>query len=561
MLQAVFGKSIPDCQVGGKQVHLATLIMQQAINNQFIWTRERSLRLIQRVVDFAHLPKNNSFYRDIVSKLQAVCPCKTLSATSYKQENSKINEVIKELKANGANLKELTLNEVNDELLEVVSMSCSQLESLSIKQINGSAEVTDKGLFALTKLEKITAFTLEGNFLFVSEEGLRKLLSCRRFVDNLTELRLDSLVVTDVIYNIIMAYKKIAYLSLHTYFLTPIISTYYLPASLSGFELEQSTDFAAPLFSDALVAQLANLRLTILKLKGEGNVSEGVLCTTLQNQRNLLTLSLDLGALTPKILDSIPANILNLTLSKLQGILDYKPLFQKQSKLFKLFLHEATQLKDEHLSYLKAPIGVLLLDAPLLRSIPVFMSLRKLVVKNNELLEPDSFEVLKSCAKLDDFSVINCPRFDSSVLESFLNSSLKHQIKKMALVKTGVSDLMALTEFGNLRSIAISKCFSVNASHLCAFLGSTSLQTTVKGLYLDDLALKKVHLMLLCEFGYLVALYVGNPNYLTDTEKEDVVKLPNLLTNNAIVYIWEGEERLHEYEHAYSSVKKGTDPK
>lgn len=561
MLQAVFGKSIPDCQVGGKQVHLATLIMQQAINNQFIWTRERSLRLIQRVVDFAHLPKNNSFYRDIVSKLQAVCPGKTLSATSYKQENSKINEVIKELKANGANLKELTLNEVNDELLEVVSMSCSQLESLSIKQINGSAEVTDKGLFALTKLEKITAFTLEGNFLFVSEEGLRKLLSCRRFVDNLTDLRLDSLVVTDVIYNIIMAYKKIAYLSLHTYFLTPIISTYYLPASLSGFELEQSTDFAAPLFSDALIAQLANLRLTILKLKGEGNVSEGVLCTTLQNQRNLLTLSLDLGALTPKILDSIPANILNLTLSKLQGILDYKPLFQKQSKLFKLFLHEATHLKDEHLSFLKAPIGVLLLDAPLLRSIPVFMSLRKLVVKNNELLEPDSFEVLKSCAKLDDFSVINCPRFDSSVLESFLNSSLKHQIKKMALVKTGVSDLMALTEFGNLRSIAISKCFSVNASHLCAFLGSTSLQTTVKGLYLDDLALKKVHLMLLCEFGYLVALYVGNPNYLTDTEKEDVVKLPNLLTNNAIVYIWEGEERLHEYEHAYSSVKKGTDPK
>ena len=402
---------------------------------------------------------------------------------------------------------------------------------------------------------------MDGIFPYLSEEGLKKLLSSKHFVFQVKDLNIHSILITDAIYNIVMSYKSLQILSLHSYYLTPAIATFFPPQSLKGFKLEQTPGFAPSPFSDMLVSVLANYRLTTLQLKGDASITEDVLCACLQKQMMLLALDLDLQPLTPKILESIPANIFRLNLAQLEEIIDFKPFFSKQNKVIELHLHQAAHLTVEYLSVLKAPIKSLLLDAPLLRAIPQFTTLEEFTIKNNQLLESESFQKLNNLTSLTVLSVINCPRFDSNVLESFYRSSLRHQLRRLELVNVGVSDLMPLTEFGNLRSIALRKCFNVNATNLCNFLGSTALQTTVKGLYLDSLVLKKIHLMLLCEFGYLVALYIGNPNYLTEAEKEDAVKLPNLLTNNAIVYIWNGGSQLDEYNQAYSLVKQGTDPK
>ncbi|MFN4173962.1 MAG: hypothetical protein ACK4HV_02520, partial [Parachlamydiaceae bacterium] len=269
MLSAIFGRSQPQGFSSDRQVPLITFIMQQATAFSSVWNHAPCIKEIKRAIDFSRLPKDHPFYQETMKRFQFIRPGKALPSSSFNQENAKIREVIESIQKNGLQYSELNLNDVNDELLEAIKTFCKNLKTINIKQRDGYASLSDKGLIALAGLPQLKSVTIEGVFPQVSEEGLKKLLSSKTFVNQVSDLSLHLLQITDAVYAIICAYERLNFLSLHAYYLTPAIATFFPPASLKAFKLEQTPGFAPSPFSNMLISLLANIQLTTLCLKCE----------------------------------------------------------------------------------------------------------------------------------------------------------------------------------------------------------------------------------------------------------------------------------------------------
>lgn len=476
----------------------------------------------------------------------------------YIQKNTKVCDVTAYVNANGINLKTMILTSINDELMKIIGLFCTNLEEFvfNMRLDRTNQLLTFKGLInlaALSSLKKLTFNCWNAPFTTQDLNELLKMPSLRK---NLTELNIASYVFDDTSLAILSKYEQLQTLSLSSPNITSagmerFIRSRAAQTTLTTFSAFQGENWST-LISDKFLEGLANCnKLTGLRLDGRWestDQTDKLFNNVLEKLRDLRVLEVggrpltNEGAIAIRFLPLVnlfiwdcsrleqgeykllwtPVGIKVLGMGKCHRLKDLSPI-NDMSDLLHLTLDLSDARNLEH--------GI----NPICDSAVMQRQLQTLCVKGN--FPTNSTELGKiGCLKgLHTLRVIDVPKFNDESLKGLIAKN--PNIDTYEFNHVSISDhYLGLFNSIIVRNLMLANCFAITKTGLAELLSLPALRNQLVKLSVYNQEMSPTTVQCLRELPKLTVLMAGNP----DLPLEDFDVMPNVKERNGVLLPFNG---------------------
>lgn len=478
--------------------------------------------------------------------------------TTFSQNSLTIAEVKTAIQTHGANWTEVCLNNVDDEMLQMMSQICTNMTSLRILE-KCSAErtsFTDDGLPFIAKMTQLTTLELGiWTNVMISSEGLQDLLKQDAFVKNLKELNLMTLLSGDEILPVVSKYTGLTkFVCTMGYLTTAGLTTYLQYAlhktTLKTLNLNLNCTVVAP---EALVALPSFTNLTNVAIDAKWNVTDANILTFLKAKPGLTSLELAGYALSQPIVDQIATmkELEQLCLNDCSKVGKFDGLLDAMKNLQVLLLGEAKDFTDDNLATVACYpnlCSLSLLNASNIYqglrtfcNAPAMSNLRSFHLTGNSILTSHELSYLGNLAslqtlRLERIAFMNDDAFEEMTYKKPMVESL--QALELNQVSLDDKSIRRFSRFRGLKTLMWTNCYAISLLGMSSFMTSSNLKYTLRKLYLDGVPMRWRTAEDFDDFRKLDALCLGNLNLNEDTFDAilDVIwKLPTIKKNNVQV--------------------------
>lgn len=470
----------------------------------------------------------------------------------------RLDAMIKKIADEGASWKKLSLNTVTDEILEVVSTTCTNLETLVLDSrldewYQLETKLTDNGISALTKLTHLKEFTFKGWAISVSEQSFFNLLSTPEIQSKLTSLNLYTLIFGNSLIPVLNKLPALQHLQLHTCSITTTaMATLSLPSTIKTLNVTQSTGMLIPIIDDSVLKQFSNFTsLESLTLGGLMNCTEAGVIGLISKLPNLSKLSWGTFAMTDKIVAALPPKLTHLALGNCsqvsnQGFGGLIPtltslvsLQLQKSNGFAAFIPPLSGIVN-NTTQLPNTLKNLYVHTSWISSYAGLPPVTSLTLQGAGEINPSAFGNELGKLPLKTLRIINCDTFTDQQLHRLSNTPLVHTLANLQIIKaplTGMS-VKSLERFTKLKALMLGQVgFDEEGS--TAFFNSSILSKRITHLFLNCFVITPELKATLENWPNLEVLFVGNVLELPWDQRN--FKVASLEKKNGMLSTWAGE--------------------
>lgn len=469
-----------------------------------------------------------------------------------------LDAMIKKIASEGASWTKLSLNTVTDEILEIVSTTCTNLETLVLDSrldnwYQLETELTDKGITALTKLTNLKEFTFKGWAVSVSEVSFFNLLTNPEIQSKLTSLNLYTLIFGDSLIPVLNKLPALQNLELHTCGITTAaMATLSLPSTIKTLNVTQSTGMLIPVIDDTVLKQFSNFTsLESLTLGGLMNCSEAGVIGLIVKLPNLKKLSWGTFAMTDKIAAALPPQLTHLALGNCSQISNqgFGGLIPTLTSLVSLQLQKSNGFAAfqppisgivNNTTQLPKTLKNLYLHTSWISSYAGLPPVTSLTLQGAGEINPSAFSNELGKLPLKTLRIINCDTFTDQQLRHLSNTPLVHTLANLQIVKaplTGAS-VQSLERFPKLKALMLGKV-GFDEEGASAFFNSSILSKRITHLFLNCFVITPQLKAILERWPNLEVLFLGNTLELPFDQGN--FKVVNLEQKNGMMSTWAGE--------------------
>ena len=487
--------------------------------------------------------------------------------TRFSQGNMTIEEVSAVIVSQGKHLQDLTLTEVNDQLMQLIAIHCKGLIYLSIHQRpnHPPMDFSDKSLESIGELEQLNRLHLDlWESLKISRPALLKLLNKDHLRENLTDLNLSSYQVNDDVLKAISSYRRLetfhaASGSFTHLGIAAFLASTSIRQTMRSLSLNMGVQWGI-LVTNAVLANLLPLTsLRELTLNGKWKIGDNSLQEILKFRNNLTKLCLTGIAINSKDAAMIGnmADLSELFIGDASALTseDLSKIFflnHKQNlrvlgirKGFNLSISNIFELRIlpnlQHLTLSDCGGRFFgeclqqLCDSHFLQG-----KLRYLEICDNRWVTGKALAEIGKLASLECLRIDNCPQFNNESLKGLIEGPAKDKLRELELSTVAVTNIEMLGAL-NLTTLMLSNCFSVPVEKWIEFLKQANLKDKLQKLYLNFAVIQPNMVKLFEAFKELRVLIVGNPLEL-DNQDQKRLDLENLRRNKGRVEVFEGDK-------------------
>lgn len=471
-----------------------------------------------------------------------------------------IEEVKDKIRKEGGNLKSLSLNEVDDELLVLISANCSQLQILEIRQRADRyyEKLTNKGLIEIAKLKKLTAFTFEvSNPSIEDDKGLAFVI---KSLPLLTELNLETWFISDLSIASINTLSSLTSLSLSTYMLPDTSLVKLKVPTLTKLALTQMTGANTNLLTDAVLLQFSGIfkKLTSLTIAGQQTVTNEGATALINSNPHLTQLAWSGFGFSDTVTQAIPSTVTYLAIDASSVTnTGWGILLQRLTSLQSLRVEKgggfASGLPspeyNDNIQQLPKTLRHLYVDSDQLYSLEGMPPLESLALENMRLVDPSVYRAIMNLP-LTTFRAINCPVNDQ-ILGILIEGQMVATVQNLEFCNCPIGDrsVKFVEKFSNLRVLMIAECNSITQEGLEQLLKSPTLRRIIEKLYLYNFPIKlEEYTEWLNQWPKLDDFFGGN---LLGQSLNQALKIRRLEQRNLVNKYWMGAPLPYEtFVHA-----------
>ncbi len=491
------------------------------------------------------------------------------SNTVFYQLNLTLEETKKRIRENGENFTKLVMNDLDDELMKLITEKCAQLQSFSlVKSLKGfpMEHFSDKGFESIAELKKLTTLNLwMDNAYYISTDAMQKVLRNAHFHDTLEVFTIASYFTKEML-NECIKFKNLTELGISVFSFEALPLDRLLKESHSKATLQKIQLNFSPLyvldtpFTDAMLKHLSEyIHLSSLGVTATWKVQETVVVSTLQALTKLEHLSfcgpLNLTSMTAVAQEIGQHHVLkSLSLGDCHALMysDYPLFIHSSMQLKSLFLNKAyglgmygnmrslgtlSQLSTLSLSDYRGIGG----ELPELFKFENIQNLQSISLSN------DIWTLSSHWKKITELKVLtlrisNCAKFNDPCFEALANSSLAGRLQGLELNNVSISKntIGGFSKFTNLNTLMICTINAVVETGIYEFLSLPNLQQSLRRYSLYNISLSKKELELLADYPNLEVLIVGNAfSFNNKEELKMFFHLKNI--KHAQTELYEGE--------------------
>lgn len=554
--------ALPD--VSSKKPHTFNVLSKINIDQ---FTRE-GLLFFRKVIDLSEM-KDHPLSKKVDAALQNTPLAKKPTIPFYeespedsdptfqKQGFLKIDEMKKRIINEGSTFTKLSLNCVDDELLELVGANCPNLTSLviRIRQDRPPMHLTDKGITALAKLTNLTEFTFFGwEAMYVSEQSFLYVFSTPAFQSKVTKLHFFSPIFGPDLVPVLNGLKVIEDLGFHTGGIpSTAMQSLQLPPTITTLGIGQATSINVGIIDDIVLKKIATF--TSLKslsvqslMKG---VTEGAIISLLKALPNLEHFSWNGSSMNDNIVSHLPSGLVSLSMSDCTQVSNqaFATLIPRLTVLKSLLVMKGsgfvsapgTDLTDI-MALLPRDMVSLYVDSTWISSFKTIPpQLKSLTLQNIRWTAPNAFADLKDLP-LETLRIIKCNTFGSEALQHVLSGTMKKTLVSLGLVKLPISpaSIKSIESLEKLKILLISQCGGLEVDGARALLSSPTLRGQLTHLLLNEQVVKPEYYELLDQWRSLMILFIGNALELPYKDQDKIWDVRNIKLRNGVGVYWAG---------------------
>jgi len=482
---------------------------------------------------------------------------KTFAVTEaqYDQKTTSIADAKAYLASHGSEFTEITLTNVDDDLLQTVKDHCPNLKAFAIASSYLLEHLTDAGMQTIATFPQLTSLSFDAFWAInVSYDGIEAMLNGQTNVE-----ALSLAIGNDHILSLIGQYSNLKCFNFTSYDVTSsgleaFIQSSTLVSTLTALNL----DVDPVAFTDAFVQGLAKyMQLSELSLNGSWSATTDNVVALFQALTNLT--KLELAGLAIRSAHVAPIgqmqNLTTLALtncSKLAHNRDYKTLFTNLTNLQVLTLGKATGFTYEQCHLIaKLPLKALSLSDTLLyddgleklcNSSTLQQSLESLMLINEESIDNSGFGPLQKLS-LKTLCLEHCPWFNDTSMQLIMTGNLANSLEALELQKVYISDatIHTLEHCPKLNTLMFVRNNAVTEEGMKTLLQLTPLHKSIKHLYLAEVIITSEMVPLFGAYENIESLLIGDAlDFNIFTDGDALFKLPNIKQNHTLTAVFLG---------------------
>lgn len=559
--------------VNGKEAPLLGMFVEKTKDlRDFATLSQGVLRWMKNACDYYGLNGNDSLYKKVALALsksskvaKRVFQGEVNEASSH-QGLETLDQIKAKVKAEGSSIKTLSLNDADNDLMQLIVMACPNLEELRIRPRADCLmqTLTDAGLQLIPQLKQLKRLELNvWSCVSLTSASLTTILSDAGLQSRAVELRMMAPGVNDTMIPLIAKFTKLEHLTLTSCFLTTTgLSGLTLPAGLRELNLNQSTSMSVVAFNDTVLTRIAKCpSLTSLVIGGDNKISEEGVIAVLKALPNLRQLTWNDFPFSLKIMNHLPDGIHSLSIGDLSGLFYINGLqdFLKRAKaLVSLSIQNTDPMSafgSEDLDgYLPSTLKHLNLSTSGLSTLTFLPSmLETLTIQGSTLITPSQFKEVSKLS-LTTLRLINCPTLNDEAFHHLMQGPLIETMHTFEVYNATIShkSVPLFTQIPKLHTLMIGQCYNIGIEGLKDLLKSPNLRERITRLFLDTPIIHEDMIELFNYFKNLKVLFIGNMlEYpLTQKAQEKIMNVRSVKSKNGVAVSWYGEMTTQAFNQA-----------
>lgn len=530
-----------------------------------------TLRWMKNTCDYYGLSPEHAFYQKIMlglSKCQNIAKRVFQSDIEYTavdaphQGFETLNAIKERIKKEGAAYKSLSLNNVDDELIQLIVMSCPNLVELRIRPRADCliAGLTDSGLKLIPQIKKLTHLELNvWNTVSMTSAGLSSILMDSGFQSRVLGLKLIAPGVEDSLLPLISKCAKLEILTLQSCCLTAAgLSGLTWPSGLRELNLNQSTSMSIVAFNNAVLLKIAKCKaLTTLVIGGDNQITEEGVIALLEAIPTLKHLTWNNFPFSLKVMSHLPERLQSLSIGDLTGLFYINGLqnyLKRATALTSLTILNSDFGSEDIEGYLPSTLTHLNLGTSGLSSLKFIPpSIVSLTIQGSTQITPSQFSEL-SRLSLTTLRLVNCPTLNDEAFKQLMQGKLIETLQSFEVYNASISheSIPLLTQIPKLHTLMIGQCYGLGLRGMEHLLKSPNLRDRITRLYLDGPILHEDMRDLFNYFTNLKVFFIGNIMEYPNTQEalNKLVDVRPLKAKNGVALWWYGEPMIQEFSQA-----------
>lgn len=428
------------------------------------------------------------------------------------QPRLSLMEVKAFIEKHGSEVEEITLYEVNDEIVEIIREKCPKIFFLKIAFWPGKThQITSMGLKSIGQMPLLEIDFDFSSAPFIAPDALQYLFSQPSFKKNVKKIKLKCpSQINDELLREIGQYKELVWLELSQVFGSQwlkLLSQSNLPKSLKVLHLSLAIE---SILSEKEVKLLALFQqLTSLHLNCKWD-QVGAIFVKFNNLKEI-----KLKYINRSIIDQLPLNLEIIEFKECQDLSteDYDALFSGRHLIRSLTLKKCGRLEDENVT-LMLPLR---LEKLHLEGSSIFKGLdglflqmrnclRSVALIQNPLIPSEGYASIGRIEMLHTLRVGSAPKFNQISMEGVFNLRVQAQLRALSLREVSMTEGMVLTRIAHIEALELAGCYALG-KNIHPILSSVTFQNKLRKLMLDGFSLKSNQIN---QFDKLELFYGGN---------------------------------------------------